>query len=134
MSPVARFDHEGSLVVADLSFLPVLRGTLTCKVLTEAANRKVRIGAPAYALVPYSGDAAGTCRANEPFEMANSMVLAEVLISRADRTYGRHRALKNPRVPKDRDSNVGVNYVGAVLFLLAGPRRPATCCGLGVCC
>lgn len=76
MSPGARFDHEGSLAVADLSFLPVLRGTLTCKVLTEAANRKVRIGAPAYALVPYSGDTAGTCRTNEPFEMANSMVLA----------------------------------------------------------
>lgn len=76
MSPGARFDHEGGLAVADLSFLPVLRGTLTCKVLTEAANRKVRISALAYALVPYSGDTAGTCRANEPLEMANSMVLA----------------------------------------------------------
>ena len=74
MSLGARLDHEGSLAVADLSFLPVLRGTL--KVLTEAANRKVRIGAPAYALVPYSGDTAGTCRTNEPFEMANSMGLA----------------------------------------------------------
>lgn len=76
MAPGARFDHEGSPAVAGLSFLPVLRGTLTCKVLTEAANRKVRIGAPAYALVPYSGDTAGTCCANEPLEMANSMVLA----------------------------------------------------------
>lgn len=76
MSLGARFDHEGSLAVADLSFLPVLTGTLTCKVLTDGGNRKVRIGPPAYALVPYSGDTAGTCRANEPFEMANSMVLA----------------------------------------------------------
>jgi hypothetical protein len=67
MSLGARFDHEGSLAVADLSFLPVFAGTLTSRVLCDGANRKLRIGPLAYALGPYPGETAGTFRANEPF-------------------------------------------------------------------